>query len=209
MSLNMLSLSIIGSIIAAVMIVILFLKVENLIIERDQAIQYSLAKDDSIQYLQTKLGQAAAKSKVQDLTINNLRRLQEDKELAWIRQIEGVNRRLNNVEQISSTTAQAVGSFKMGLRDSIIYADEDVSKVNPISVSFFSFEDNWANIKGYFADSAYISDLRIDLKLQSVVYWERKHRFLGIRFGKKQWFQQTTTDNPYVTILDDQLIRVG
>src|SRR5690606_13403794 len=79
--------------------------------ELDQAIQYNLAKDDTLEYMTTKLGQVTSRSRVQELTIRNLERLQADKELKWLKYIEGINKRMNNVEQIMTTTARVVGNF--------------------------------------------------------------------------------------------------
>lgn len=178
--------------------------------EREQAIQFSNSKSDSLEYLETKLGQASAKSDVLDLTIRNLRQLQQDKDLAWIKQIEGINKRMNNVEQIVSTTARAVGTFRIGLKDTVINIVPVDSAAAPNSVRSLAFDNHnkWFRLKGFIMPDTLVVTPEIYVPLQSVVYWERK-RFLGLKIGRKDWFKQTTSPNPYVKITEDKLIRVS
>jgi hypothetical protein len=173
--------------------------------ERDQAIDYTLQKDDSIQYLKTKNGQVSAKAYVQELTIRNLKKLSESKDLAWIKQFEGVHKRLNNVEQATKLTADVVGNFKIPLRDTtIINLDSSVTKAHT-----FNNKDKWFPIKGIIFTDSITTTSKIPVPLESILLWERPHRFLGIRFGKKSWSNQTSSPNPYVKITDNKIVRIG
>lgn len=178
-------------------------RLEIMKVERDQLVQYSLEKSDSIEYLKTKNGQIIARSTVQDLTIRNLRKLSDN--LPWIKQFEGVNRRLNNVEQATKLTAQVVGNFQFPLRDTtIINLDSIVTKAK-----VFNNKDKWFPIKGVVFSDSITTTSKIPVPLQSILLWERKHKFLGIKFGRKKWTNQTTSENPYVKITEHQIIRIG
>lgn len=203
-----------GAVIMILMVVLAIQqsRLEIAVTERDQAIQFSQAKDDSLVQLTTTLGQVTTRSEVQELTIRNLERLQADKELSWIKEIRGVNKKLNNVEQIMSTTLKAVATFKIGLQDTIIHLQPPDSSGIPSSIQaqFFDNENEWFGIRGYILPDTLVVIPEVYVPLNSIVYWERKKGFLGLRwFGRKEWFKQTTTPNPYVTITQDKLIRVS
>lgn len=179
--------------------------------ERDQAIKYSISKDDSLVHMKTKLGQASARSEVLDLTVQNLKRLQSDKELAWIKEIEGIKKGLKNVEQIISTTATVASTFDVGLKDTTIYKPPAQGKLGVDSIFAKAFDNGnqWIRLKGYILPDTLVITPRVNVPLQSVVYWQRKKWIFGLRLGKKEWFKQTTSLNPYVTITEDKLIRVS
>lgn len=181
-------------------------RLERTIEERDQAISYSLSKDDSLEYMTTKLGQVTSRSIVQDLTIRNLQKLVTDRDLAWIKEIKGINKRMNNVEQIASTTARAVATFKIPLGDTTIFSLDSLQQ----KFKTFDNQNKWIRLRGLILSDTVVVKPEVSVPLQSVVYWERQKGFLGLRwFGKKEWFQQTKSDNPYVTITEDELIRVS
>lgn len=197
------------------------LRLEIALTERDQAIQYSLSKDDTLEYLTTKLGQVTSRSRVQDLTIRNLERLQADKELRWLKHIEGINKRMNNVEQIMTTTARVVGSFNIPLRDTSISLQDGTGLT---SGRIFDNKYEWFHLKGIILEDSLLVTPDVPVPLQSVLYWQRelwpkirtkkgtegeKDKFIGLRIGKKEWFKQTTSINPYVRITEDKLIRVS
>src|SRR5690606_2869448 len=180
--------------------------------ELDQAIQYNLAKDDTLEYMTTKLGQVTSRSRVQELTIRNLERLQADKELKWLKYIEGINKRMNNVEQIMTTTARVVGNFSIPLRDTIIFLQDGTE---PTSGRIFDNKYEWFHLKGIILEDSLLVTPDVPVPLQSVLYWQRelwpkirikkgaegeKDKFIGLRIGKKEWFKQTTSVNPYVRI---------
>lgn len=176
--------------------------------ERDQVIDYHNSKDVLVQQLTTKLGQASVRSEVLDLTVRNLQKLQSDKDLQWLKQIEGINKRMNNVEQVVSTTAQVVGNFKIGLRDTTIF-QQDTSKIlNSFHALAFDNHNQWISLRGYIMPDTLLVTPRVTVPLQSVVYWERE-KILGLKIGSKSWFKQTTSPNPYVTITEDKLIQVS
>lgn len=181
-------------------------------VEREQAVQYSLAKDDSLVIMKTTTGQLAARSNVLELTIRNLERLQADRDLQWLQTIEGINKRMNNIEEISTTTAHVVGTFKIPLQDTTIFIqDEDGEVFGHI----FDNQYEWFRLRGITYLDTLIVTPEVPVPLQSVVYWERRQwpvifngKLKGPRIGRKEWYKQTTSPNPYVTITEDKLIRV-
>ena len=209
MNLKAISICIAAVLVLTGLLAIVQAKYERAVEERSQAIKYSLAKDDSLAYMKTKLGKESARSTVLDLTLRNLQRLQSQERLAWVKQIEGVNKRMNNVEQITSTTARAVATFKIGLKDTTVVIQTDTTEI-PKSFHALAFDnkDKWIRIRGYVMPDTLVAMPEVYVPLQSVVYWQRR-KFLGLKIGKKDWFKQTTSPNPYVRITSDELIRVS
>src|SRR5687768_16421575 len=111
--------------------------------ERNQAIKFDLARQDTIETYKNKLGITIARAEIQDLTVRNLRKLQDDECLFWIKQFETVNYRLNNVEQASRFTASTVGNFKIPLRDTTIIVNDSTFKVRT-----FDNHDQWLRVSG-------------------------------------------------------------
>lgn len=211
MNLRIISFCVVLIIVLSIISLSVWNKYQTAVQERDQVIQFSLAQGDSIHQMSTKLGQASARSRLQDLTVSNLRRLQHQKDLAWLKQIEGINKRMNNVEQISTTTARLMTTFSTGLRDTTVSVPLDSGGVvRTIPARAFDNKNKWISLKGLVMPDTLIVTPIVNVPLQSVVYWQRKRsRLLWFRIGRKEWFKQTTSENPYVTITEDKLIQVS
>jgi hypothetical protein len=173
--------------------------------ERDQAVEFNNIRDDSLQYFRNKAGHEVARAQVSELSASNARAMLEDERLAWIRNFESVNKRLNNIEQASRTTAVAMGNFRIPLRDTMILnIDSFLTKVKT-----FDNHNEWFRIRGMVLEDTVVTTPIIPVPLQSVLTWQRKRKLLGIRFGRKQWFSETASENPYVKITKHEVIRVG
>jgi hypothetical protein len=180
-------------------------QVDKLRNEKNQAIAYIKAGNDSTTYYRNAHGIEVAKNEVLDLTVRNAKDLQDDERLAWIRNFESVNKRLNNIEQASRTTMQIVGDFKIPLGDTtIVNIDSTITRARK-----FDNHNEWFRIKGIVTSDSIVTTPYIPVPLESVIVWERKHKFLGIRFGKKQYSSETSSPNPYVHILKHEVIRIG
>lgn len=192
--------------------------------ERDQAIQYTKSTQDTLVRRTTKLGQESVRSKSLGLSLNVLQQLREDDRIAWVKQFEGVHKRMNNLEQISSTTAIVSAEFKTGLKDTLITTNRFLSSVDSSSslgttflARTFDNKDKWIHITGLIFPDTVIINATAEVVLQSVLYWERKKwpkikvgkKDFGPRWGRKEWFKETTSPNTYITITKDELIQVG
>lgn len=173
--------------------------------ERDQAVSFTLAKDDTIQYLTTKNGQISAQTHVQELTIRNMRRLQSDERLSWIRNFEGINKRMSNLESATRTTAVAVANFKIPLGDTTIIMP-DSTKVHART---FDNHNEWYRIKGFVAGDTLVTTPEVTVPLESVIYLgKRTKKILFFRVGPREVLSETTSPNPFVKITKSEVIRV-
>jgi hypothetical protein len=180
-------------------------KLEIVTDERDQAISYNNSRGDSIDYLTNKLGQETARTFVQDLTIRNIYKMREDERLSWIKNFEGVNKRMSNLEQASRTTASIVAEFKMSLGDTtIINFQGDTTKARK-----FDNHDKWFSLKGIVLPDTIIAKLSLDVPLQSVIYLgKRTKKILFFRVGPRVRFFETTSANPYVKITKSEITQI-
>lgn len=189
--------------------------------ERDQAVEFSTSQSDSLKRTTTKLGQESVRSKVLDQSNRNLIKLSEDTRISWIKQFSAIHKRMNNLEQLSSTSANFSTEFKSNLSDTVIHVldlthfSKDSSTIQILRK--FDNKDPWIRVRGtIFPDSIDIKASGV-VKLQSVVYWERNRwpkirigkKEIGPRIGSKVWYKETTSPNPYITITEDELIKVG
>jgi hypothetical protein len=209
----MLNLKLTAGLIGLVILLVILLgaaltKLKQTKIEKEQAISFALSREDSLIRTTTKLGQESVKVKVLDMTVNNLRELQEHKDLAFIKQFEALNRRFNNLEQVSSTTFKLAKEFRSALGDTVIIDKTDTTK--KILARTFDNKDKWIRVQGTILPDTVLLKTNAEASLQSVVYWQRK-KFLGVARmwpAGREWFKETTSPNPYLTITKDELIRV-
>lgn len=175
-------------------------------IERDQAVSFALAATDSLKSYRNRNGQLVAKVEVQELTINNLQRLQSDPRLDWIKQIEAVNKRLNNVEQISQITAKVVGDFKIPIRDTII-----VTPDSSITIRTFDNQDQWFRLSGVVLPDTIEAIPFVKVNIKTVMLWERERwpsKKFGLKIGRKEYSVHGMTDNPYATITGMEITEI-
>ena len=187
--------------------------------ERDQAVEFNNATQDSLRYFKNGWGRETARSAVLDLTLRNAQRLQSDERLAWVRQFESVNKRMNNLESATRTVAQAVGSFTMPLKDTSLIlsgwlndstwlALGDTADRAPTPARVFDNTNEWIRVRGIITDDTVTVRVNTKVPIESVVVFERK-KVLGLKIGRKQWFQETASPNPYVRITESTVIRVS
>lgn len=178
--------------------------------ERDQAISFNNARGDSLKHFVNKAGEASVRASVSDLSAANARKMADDERLSWIRKFEAVNKRLNNIEQATRTTAVATANFRIPLRDTIIWKKFNLNK-DSTQVLARSFDNHieWFRIRGFVLSDTVVTDPYVPIELQTVFLWERKRKILGIRFGRKQWFSESASTNPYVEIKKHEVIRIG
>lgn len=177
--------------------------IDRLKVEKREAIEY--AKNDSsvVVWYRNKLNLEVSKVGVLNLSLSNTRQLLETERLNFVKTFDGVNKRLNNLEHASQTTLEAVGNFRMGLKDSTLRVDD-----SSMTVRKFDNNNGWFHISGYVARDTIIVHPQFNMTMQSVLYWKRK-KILGLRIGRKEYFKETTSLNPFVHITRDEFITVG
>lgn len=185
--------------------------------ERDQSLDYIKSKDDSITYYVNAYGRQTARLKTSELTNRNMKELMETRELEWVKQFRSVKKNAKNLESASQVGAVATGTFSMPLELNEFYLfDKDGNLVKkPIDTvavcptRHFDNHNEWFRIQGKVTADSIVVTPMVPIKLESVVTWERKRKFLGIRFGKKEYYSEISSPNPYVEITEVKVIRVG
>lgn len=171
---------------------------QRLRLEKNQAISFNLAQFQKIQQYKTDSGKLVSRIQNQELTINNLRNLIDDPRLSWIKELESVNKRLNNVEQVSQYTAEVVGNFKIPIRDTTIYVNDSTFKIRT-----FDNHNKWLRVSGVIMPDTIEVIPYVKVNVKSVLLWERSKwpsQKFGVRIGKKTYYSEAMTDNPYATI---------
>jgi hypothetical protein len=160
----------------------------------DQIANYALIARDSAIIYKNKYDQAVTQVEAARLDNASLGKLREDLE-DITSQFEGINKRLNNVESLSKVTLSAVTNLKGDLADTVIVKDS--VKVDAYK---FSLGDKYYSVTGIAIPSLKTIELTpsFNADISTAAFWKRKHRFFGIRFGKKEYTAQITSDNPYV-----------
>lgn len=183
--------------------------------ERDQSLDYIKSKDDSITYYVNAYGRQTARLKTSELTNRNMKELMETRELEWVKQFKSVKKNANNLESASQVSAVATGEFLIPLNNISWTIDaSDSNIVMRDTVHFcpprhFDNHNEWFRIQGKVTTDSIVVTPMVPIKLESVVTWERKRKFLGIRFGKKEYYSEISSPNPYVEITEVKVIRVG
>lgn len=178
-------------------------RIDRLREEREQAITFAATESNTTEFYKNKADRETARAGVLELSLRNTRELIENERLNFVRQFDGVNRRLNNLEQVSHSTAQVVASWKLPLRDTIIL-NLDSTRT---PAKFFTYTDSLNHISGIVSGTEIIPRIQITVPLQGAVFWQRK-KFLGLRIGRKRWYSDITSTNPNVRITKHEFIKV-
>ena len=179
-------------------------KISQLHTEREQALAFANVEKSGTTFYKNKLGRETAKTQILDLSLRNARELRNSDRLNFINQFEGINNRLNNLVEVSQSNARFIREFKLPLRDTFLLNVD--STLLPAKV--FNYSDSLNNISGTIIGKEIKPRIEITVPLQGAMYWQRK-KILGLRIGRKKWFSDLTSTNPFVTIKSQEVIRIS
>jgi hypothetical protein len=179
-------------------------KISQLHTERSQALAFANVEKSNTIFYKNKFGRETAKTQILDLSLRNVRELRNSDRLKFIEQFEGINNRLNNLVEVSQSNARFVREFKLPLRDTFLLNVD--STLLPAKV--FSYKDSLNNISGTIIGKEIKPHVEITVPLQGAMYWQRK-KVLGLRIGRKKWFSDLTSTNPFVKIRSQEIIRIS
>lgn len=168
----------------------------------NQVTQYALIVRDSAIVYKNQYGNAVVQIEAARLDNVTMSKLREDlKEITS--RFDGVNKRLNNVESLSKTTLVAVTTLEGEMQDTVVVKDSV-----QINAYKFSLGDKYYQVEGLAIPA--LKQVTVTPSFSattySITYWKRKHRVLGIRFGKKQYKSEITSDNPYLKFSDHKVV---
>ncbi len=163
----------------------------------DQVAVYAVKKE--AEYYKNSLGNEVAKTPTVVLDQKGIASIKED--LQYLREeFKGVKKNLRNVEVVSNTTASILDTLRLVNRDTTI-----IISGTPVVAKKFSYEDEYNSVTGIVRPDTTEVDLDIKVPLTTVVLWERK-KFLGLKIGRKQYSNETTSKNKKVRIVDSEVI---
>lgn len=195
-------------VILSISIYFLFSKWRTALTERNQVITYHNNTQAELKHYKNRVNGLeieVAKKGASALDISSLQALSKSKDLEWLKQFEGLKSNLKNLESAVNLNAEYVAKFSTIGKDT-------TTLVNGIETPAFSFE----NKTKYMLETGIVipslkqvnSNLRIEVPIQSVVYWQRK-KFLLLRIGKKEYFTEITSPNEdvHITQMDQVLVK--
>ncbi len=172
--------------------------------ELKQVVKFSNSKDDSITHYVNKYGQQVAKSEVLELTVRNTQKLREDDRLSFVKYFDGVNKRMNNLEQATKTIAE----YNKVIDVPIVQSLDSSGK--PTKFRTFLYKDSLNSVNGLIKPDTVTIKLHAVVPIYSVMYWQR-NKFLGlVRMwpAKRNWFNDVMSTNPSVTIKSYSNIQI-
>jgi hypothetical protein len=174
--------------------------------ERSQLIRFDNrnAPADSVTHYKTKFNHEAAKVKILDVTLRSAQQLQA---LAWVKEFEGLHKRINNLESTIRATVKVDRTFSpIVLRDTIIKTINDSS----IHAQSFLYLDSMTSLAGTIEGNVIKPKIEMIVPLRGVAYWQRK-KFLGlVRMwpAKKEWSSEIISTNPFARITQLEVIKI-
>lgn len=160
--------------------------------------------DERAKSYQNKYGEAIAKNVVYEISNTNLRSLlDKSKKAEFITHIPDATKK--NIEAIQTFDASFLDESVRLIPVTIPCPDDD-STARKVLLKAFQWEikDDWNDISAIVLDSPRV---HIRVPIRSVILWQRK-RLLGLRIGKKEWFQEAFSPNRLVKIDSQMVVRV-
>ena len=120
----------------------------------------------------------------------------EDGNLQWLKQFEGLNKRMNNLEHAYKISLKAMDSINLKLSDTIRYYVSTKGDTIKFTAKNWKYKDEWGDFKfeQISPDSGEFKYL-VNVPLSGVTYWDRKW-FLG----KKRYKTEVHSDNPHIKL---------
>lgn len=165
--------------------------------ERDEAVVVATDQMGKTVHYINLYNQEVAKSQALEISEGNWKRLKETDGLKFLKQIGGLRKDYKNLEEAASFGVGfnlgmvEITPFEVTQEDGII----GISKCPPLFK--WEYKDAYNDLYAIVTDTPKL-DIRVPI--ETALYWERKHRFLGIRFGKKEWTREATSPNKLVKI---------
>ncbi len=160
-------------------------------------------------------GQEVSKNKVLTQDLNNAKALKSNKEFEMARETKGVKKNLHNLEEVSNTSIISKIDLRLPLKDTLIKGGVGTSldtgwwNRGQSFFKTFSYTDSFKNsLKGVIENDTLKVEAEVPTELDGVVYWQRKHKFLFIRYGIKESFSELKSTNPWVKIKNQSKIKI-
>lgn len=182
-------------IVMAFIITHLFGKVGKLSEEKAQLIEVADKNKRAAETYINLHGAEVSKNETLQLSLDNAQELNKRNELGNLKQFQGLRKNIKNLEAVVQIKNTIIQDLRLKNYDSVI-----VILADTIPVKKFSYSDEFNSIKGIVKDDTSELVVNVKVPIEGVVYWERKKKFWFIRYGKKTYYSEFTSRNPWVTI---------
>ena len=162
--------------------------------ERDQAVAIATQQKEETTHYKNAYNQEVARVKSTQISLDNVNRLIETKELSWLKQFNGLKKKYRNLEQASSVDMSFRG-------DSIIRRTIYVPCSDTLKLFRFYIHDEYNYIDAVVLDTP-VFELKAPVYIANL--WDI-NKFLGLRLGIKEWVTEATTPNKLIRI--DSLVH--
>ena len=157
--------------------------------ERDQAVSIATSSKSELTRYVNSLNNEVAKTKSMEISLSNINRLIDTKDMAWLKQFESLRKKYKNLESAMSVSASFQG-------DSIIKRTVYVPCADTLEVFRYYVHDEFNFIDAIVLDTP-VFEVRVPIHVANL--WGRK-KFIGLRIGKKEWFTEVPTPNKLIRI---------
>lgn len=170
-----------------------------------------VAERDSLsaEFYKNEYGREVARNEVINLTHADALKLLDTRHLNYLKEIEGLKRNLRNLEAAVQVKTELKFDTKLPLLDSLVTLTNGLisDMPNTTILKTWEYSDKYNHFSGIiFPDSISLKG-KADIELFGAVHWQRK-KVIGLRIGKKQYFNDFYTPNELAEIKGTEFIKV-
>lgn len=166
-------------------------------------------KIEEVEVYKNRFNNVVAKNEAVTVENRTMRELVEGGKLEQLKQLEGINRRMSNLEFAYKITARALDSVKVHLQDTSRWYVDDKGDTLIFKATDFKYSDKWSSFKAkQIRPDSSILTYSVTAPLTGAMYWKRKYPILWI-FSKKEYFGEVFCENPHVVIPELLNVKVG
>lgn len=178
--------------------------ITRLATERAQAIKFATLDSARAVEYQNQYGHQVKRTEEVELSLRNARDLSNTERLAFLKELEGVKSNLRNLESAVRLQSMVTADLKLHLRDTTII----LTPGDTIHAHKFQYLDQYNSLRGITeGDTTMLVKARISVPLDGAMFWER-NKILGLRIGRKKWYAEFTSPNPWVKIDASEYIKI-
>jgi len=168
--------------------------------EKENVMKLHSNKMQEVEVYKNRLNNVISRNEAVTLENRTIRQMVKDGDLGELKQLEGLNKRMNNLEFVYKITARALDSVRIRLQDTTrLYVDTNGDSVYYRSTSF-KYSDKWTSFKGVQVSPDSLSlTYSVTAPMTGAMFWKRKHPILWV-FSKKEFFGEVYCENPHVVI---------
>lgn len=154
--------------------------------------------------IQNKYGESIAKNVVYEISTTNLRSLLEkSRALQFVKHIPDAGKK--NIEMIQTFDASFLDESVKIVPIEIPCPDDDSTARRVLMKAYqWQIKDEYNDISAIVLDTPRV---HINVPIKSVILWQRK-KWLGLRIGHKEWFQEAYSPNRLIKIDSQLVVRV-